>query len=29
MIGFTLGTGVGGVIAIEGRIYQGRDGTGW
>jgi glucokinase len=28
MIGFTLGTGVGGVIAIDGRIYQGRDGTG-
>jgi len=27
MIGFTLGTGVGGVIAIDGRIYQGRDGT--
>ena len=28
MIGFTLGTGVGGVIAIDGHIYQGRDGTG-
>lgn len=27
MIGFTLGTGVGGVIAIGGRVYQGRDGT--
>ena len=28
MIGLTLGTGVGGVIALDGRIYQGRDGTG-
>jgi glucokinase len=28
MIGFTLGTGVGGVFAIDGRVYQGRDGTG-
>jgi len=28
MIGLTLGTGVGGVVAIDGRIYQGRDGTG-
>ena len=28
MIGLTLGTGVGGVIAIEGRVYQGHDGTG-
>jgi glucokinase len=28
MIGFTLGTGVGGVIAIGGRVYQGHDGTG-
>ncbi len=28
MIGFTLGTGVGGVIAIDGRVYLGRDGTG-
>jgi glucokinase len=28
MIGLTLGTGVGGVIAINGRVYQGHDGTG-
>ena len=28
MIGFTLGTGVGGVIAIDGRVYQGHEGTG-
>src|SRR5262245_58214283 len=28
MIGLTLGTGVGGVIAIDGRVHQGRDGTG-
>jgi glucokinase len=28
MIGFTLGTGVGGVIAVDGRVYQGHDGTG-
>jgi glucokinase len=28
MIGLTLGTGVGGVIAMDGRVYQGRDGTG-
>jgi glucokinase len=28
MIGFTLGTGVGGVFAVDGRVYQGRDGTG-
>jgi glucokinase len=27
MIGFTLGTGVGGVIAIDGRVVQGHDGT--
>jgi glucokinase len=27
MIGLTLGTGVGGVIAIGGRVHQGRDGT--
>jgi glucokinase len=27
MIGFTLGTGVGGVIAIDGRVHQGHDGT--
>ena len=27
MIGLTLGTGVGGVIAIDGRIVQGHDGT--
>jgi glucokinase len=28
MIGLTLGTGVGGVIAIGGQVYQGHDGTG-
>jgi glucokinase len=28
MIGLTLGTGVGGVIAIGGDVYQGHDGTG-
>jgi glucokinase len=28
MIGFTLGTGVGGVFAIDGHVYQGHDGTG-
>lgn len=27
MIGFTLGTGVGGVIAVDGRVHQGHDGT--
>jgi len=27
MIGFTLGTGVGGVIVIDGRVVQGHDGT--
>jgi glucokinase len=28
MIGLTLGTGVGGVIAIDGQVHQGHDGTG-
>jgi glucokinase len=28
MVGLTLGTGVGGVIAINGRVHQGHDGTG-
>jgi len=28
MIGLTLGTGVGGVVAIDGRVHQGHDGTG-
>src|SRR3990170_2749420 len=28
LIGLTLGTGVGGVIAIDGRVHQGHDGTG-
>ncbi len=28
MIGFTLGTGVGGVFAVDGRVHQGHDGTG-
>jgi glucokinase len=28
MVGLTLGTGVGGVFAIGGHVYQGRDGTG-
>jgi glucokinase len=27
MIGFTLGTGVGGVMAVDGRVHQGHDGT--
>lgn len=27
MIGLTLGTGVGGVIAVNGRVFQGHDGT--
>ena len=27
MVGLTLGTGVGGVVAIDGRIYLGHDGT--
>lgn len=27
MIGLTLGTGVGGVIAVDGRVQQGHDGT--
>jgi glucokinase len=28
MIGFTLGTGVGGVFAVAGQVHQGHDGTG-
>jgi len=28
MIGLVIGTGVGGVFAIDGQVYQGRDGTG-
>jgi len=27
MVGLTLGTGVGGVLAIDGRVVQGHDGT--
>ena len=27
MIGLTLGTGVGGVVAVDGRVHQGHDGT--
>jgi glucokinase len=27
MIGLTLGTGVGGVVAVDGRVIQGHDGT--
>jgi glucokinase len=27
MVGLTLGTGVGGVIAVDGRIHHGHDGT--
>ena len=27
MVGFTLGTGVGGVVAVDGRVHQGHDGT--
>ena len=28
MVGLTLGTGVGGVICVDGRVHQGHDGTG-
>jgi glucokinase len=28
MVGLTLGTGVGGVFAVGGRVHQGHDGTG-
>jgi glucokinase len=28
MVGLTLGTGVGGAFAIDGRIHLGHDGTG-
>lgn len=28
MVGLTLGTGVGGVIAVDGKVHQGHDGTG-
>lgn len=27
MIGLTLGTGIGGVIVVDGRVHQGHDGT--
>jgi glucokinase len=27
MIGLTLGTGVGGVVAVDGHVHQGHDGT--
>lgn len=27
MVGLTLGTGVGGVIAVDGRVHQGHEGT--
>ena len=27
MVGFTLGTGIGGVVAVDGRVHQGHDGT--
>jgi glucokinase len=27
MVGFTLGTGVGGVFAVDGKVHQGHDGT--
>lgn len=27
MVGLTLGTGVGGVIVVDGRVHQGHDGT--
>jgi glucokinase len=27
MVGLTIGTGVGGVIAVDGRVHQGHDGT--
>jgi glucokinase len=27
MVGFTLGTGIGGVIAVDGKVHQGHDGT--